>query len=384
VTHFIHRIAGVFAVQCLLLSGLCLAQTGAGVDHIQRAHQLIGEGKTDAAIAEYQAAVAMEPSNFEAQGNLGVLQFFAKGCADAMPHLTAALTSVQPDARLQALVGICQKRQGQVEEGERNLTAALPLVTNPKIRNLILLNLVDIEYSRGDLQQASSNLADLIKSEPANPDVLYLAFRVYTDLADSARDELTIAAPDSARIHLLMAERFIKDGESTLAIRQYQETLAKDPSLPGVHFELGEAYLKQSLDESSLARAETELKLALKENSRNAGAEGKLGVIEGFRGHSNLAEEHFTRALSFKGDQLDALEGLGKILRDRGENEKAAEYLSRASLADPMDETVHYRLAQLYRELGRKADSEREMKLFVQIRDLKSKSSLAKQRTTAQ
>jgi Tfp pilus assembly protein PilF len=384
VTHFIHRTAGVLVSQALLLCGFCLAQAGASATHIERAHQLIGEGKTDAAIAEYQAAVAVEPSNLEAQGNLGVLQFFAKGCLAAMPHLTAALNLVQPDARLQALAGICQQRQGKVEEGERNLTASLPLVTNPKIHNLILLNLVDIEYSRGDLQQASSNIAELIKSEPENPDVLYLAFRIYTDLADAARDELTIAAPDSARLHLLMAERFIKDGEATLAIHQYQETLAKDPSLPGVHFELGEAHLKQSLDEGSLARAQTELELALKENPRNAGAEGKLGVIEEFRGHINLAEEHFTRALSFKGDQIDALEGLGKILRDRGETEKAAEYLSKASLADPIDETIHYRLAQLYRELGRKGDSEREMKLFLQIRNLKSKSSLARQRTSGQ
>jgi len=384
VTHFIRRIAGILAVQAVLLCGLCRAQTGAGATHIQRAHQLINEGKTDAAIAEYEAAVAAEPSNGEAQANLGVLEFFAQDCSRALPHLTTALTLNQSEARLQALTGICQKRQGHVEEGESNLKAALPLVANPKIHNLIVSNLVEIEYSRGDLQQAAENISELMKSATPSQDVLYLAFRIYTDLADSARDGLVIVAPDSARMHLLTAERFIKAGDATLAIRQYEEALAKDPSLLGVHYELGQALLKQSLEENSLKRATTELQLALKEDPRNAGAEGKLGVIEGFRGHADQAEEHFVRAISLKEDQIDALAGLGNILHERGENAKAAEYFSRASLANPIDEAIHYRLAQIYRELGRKADAEHEMTLFVQIRNLKSKSSLDQQRRTAQ
>ncbi len=384
VTHLIRRIAGVLAGQTVLLCGLCLAQTGTGASHIQRAHQLISEGKTDAAIAEYEAAVAAEPSNAEAQANLGVLEFFAQDCARALPHLTAALTLNQSEPRLQALVGICQKRQGHVEEAESNLNAALPRVANPKIHNLILSNLVEIEYSRGDVQQAAANISELMKSDTPGPDVLYLAFRIYTDLADSARDSLAIVAPDSARLHLLIAERFIKAGDATMAIRQYEQALTRDPSLLGVHYELGQAYLKQSLDESSLKQATTELQLALKEDPRNAGAEGKLGVIEVFRGHADLAEAHFVRAISLKADQVDALSGLGNILHERGDNAKAAEYYARASLAEPLDEAIHYRLAQIYRELGRKADAEHEMTLFVQIRNLKSKSSLDQQRRTAQ
>ena len=304
-THFIRRIIGIIGGQAMLLCGFCLGQTGPSAIHIQKAHQLISEGKTDAAIAEYQAAVAAEPSNAEAQANLGVLQFFAQDCSSALPHLTAALTLSPSEARLQALVGVCQKRQGHVEEGEANLKAALPLVANPKIHTLILSNLVEIEYSRGDVLEAAANISELMKGDAPGPDVLYLAFRIYTDLANSARDGLAIVAPDSARMHLLIAERFIKAGDATMAIHQYEEALAKDPSLLGVHYELGQALLKQSLDENSLKRATAELQLALKEDPRNAGAEGKLGVIEVFRGHADQAEEHFVRAISLKADQVE-------------------------------------------------------------------------------
>ncbi|MHB1936404.1 MAG: tetratricopeptide repeat protein [Acidobacteriaceae bacterium] len=381
--HFIHRFAGIAIVQALLLSAICIAQAGVSETHIQRARQLIAEGKPEAAMAEYSAVLVGDPSNIEAQGNLGALQFFADGCSKATPHLSAALALDPSLARIQALVGICQGRQGRLEEANRNLTAALPLVTNPKIHILILTNLVEIEYARGDLQQAGANVAELTKSDPSNPDALYFAYRIYSDLADSARNALTVLAPDSARMHLLTAERFINAGAATMAIQQYQEALAKDPSLSGVHYELGEALLMESVSPGSLDRATAELQLALKEDPRNADAEAKLGIIDGIRGHSNLAEKHYLRALSLKGNEFDALVGLGDILRLQGKNEKAAEYLSQASKIDPMDDSLYFRLAQIYRDLGRKADAEREMKRYVIIRGLKSKTSLADQQREA-
>jgi Tfp pilus assembly protein PilF len=273
-------------------------------------------------------------------------------------------------ARIKALVGICQKRQDRLEDAESNLTAALPLVTNPKIHILVLTNLIEIEYAKGQLQQASEYATDLTKSDPSNPDALYFAYRIYSDLADSARNALTVLAPDSARMHLLTAERFINAGNAFLAIQQYQEALAKDPSITGVHYELGEAILQNSTDADSLNRATAELELALKEDKRDAGAEAKLGYIAKMRGNSSLAEEYYTRALSEKPDEFNALVGLGGILRDRGENEKAAQYLSQASKLDAMDDSLHYQLAQIYRHLGRNAEAEQGMKLFATIRDL--------------
>jgi Flp pilus assembly protein TadD len=81
---------------------------------------------------------------------------------------------------------------------------------------------------------------------------------------------------------------------------------------------------------------------------------------------------------------LEALLGLGAILHDRGENENAAELYARASLGDPLDESIHFRLAQIDRQLDRKDEAEHEMKLFGQIRELKSKSSLADARRAPQ
>ncbi len=375
------------AVPMFLFSIRCLPQASVAASHIEQAHRFITQGDTKDAIGEYEAAAKADPSSVEAQGNLGVLQFFANQCDAALPHLKAALALDTSEARVQALVGICQKRAGETEDAERNLTAALPLLPNPKLHNLILSNLAQIEYARGELQPASTHIAELMKTDKAeleDPNTLYLAFRIYSDLADSARNKLAILAPDSGRIHLLMAEEFIKAGDATNAIRQYELALKQDPSFLGVHFELGEALLKESLAEASLAHATAELQLALKEDPRNAAAEAKLGFIEGYRGHTAQAEERYRRALSLNPNQLEALLGLGAILHDRGENENAAELYARASLGDPLDESIHFRLAQIDRQLDRKDEAEHEMKLFGQIRELKSKSSLADARRAPQ
>jgi Tfp pilus assembly protein PilF len=387
VNHAIRRTLAIAAVEMLFLSARCISQADTAASHIEQAHRLIAQGNTQAAIAEYQAAVAAEPANVEAQGNLGVLEFFADRCGDALPHLKSALALDPSAARIQALAGICEKRAGETEEAERNLTAALPLLPNPKLHTLILSNLAQIEYARGELQQASASIAELMKedrSEPDDPDILYLAFRVYNDLADSARNKLTIVAPDSGRVHLLMAEEFIKAGDATNAIHQYELALKQDPSFLGVHFELGEALLKESLGEDSLTRAAAELQLALNEDPRNAAAEAKLGFIEGYRGHTAAAEDLYRRALALNPGQLEALLGLGTILRDRGEYGKAAELYARASVSDPLDESIHFRLAQIDRQLGKKDEADREMKLFKEIHDLKSKSSLADTRRAPQ
>jgi len=54
--------------------------------------------------------VDLDPKNLDAQANLGVLLFFQKEYGQAEPHLRAAL-DLEPDlAKIQALLGMAEKR----------------------------------------------------------------------------------------------------------------------------------------------------------------------------------------------------------------------------------------------------------------------------------
>ena len=350
---------------------------------LQHAQQLLAEKKPQLAIQEYRAILAIRPDNLEAQANLGIVLFFQGQCSEAIGHFDKAL-KVQPGLpKIQALLGVCQKREGRLEEAQRNLEAALPSITETQISALIETNLADLYYAEGSLQPASRMTEKLLETDPHNPDVLYMLYRIHLDIANRARDALATLAPDSPRMHQLMAEHFINEGDAENATTQYEAALRSDPKLPGVHSELAEAILQQSKSAESLARATELLKAALAEDPRNAGAEAELGEVAMLENNRDLAKEDFSHALALRADELNALEGMADIATDQGNNEEAVKYLLQASHQDPMDDRLHYRLSRAYRSLGRKEDSDRELDLFMKIRALKKKTALVEQRITS-
>src|SRR5260370_40134865 len=80
----------------LLCATLCLAQATGDTQqgfaaHIQKARGYLDQKQPALAIPEFQAAVAIDPGNVDAQANLGVLLFFQGKAADSIPHFRAAL-----------------------------------------------------------------------------------------------------------------------------------------------------------------------------------------------------------------------------------------------------------------------------------------------------
>src|SRR4029077_18245519 len=114
---------------------------------------------------------------------------------------------------------------------------------------------------------------------PSNADVLYSAYRIYSDLANRARDGLALLAPDSARMHEIMAQHLVNEGDLASAIAQYRKALAIDPKLRGIHYELGEAILQDSTSDTAIETAEKEFQAALSENPGDASAEYRLGRV---------------------------------------------------------------------------------------------------------
>ena len=64
---------------------------------------------------------------------------------------------------------------------------------------------------------------------------------------------------------------------------------------------------------------------------------------------------------------VEARMGLAKALRQQGKSQEAVSVLETTRKTAPDDAGVHYLLAQLYRELGRPADAEREEEAFQKL-----------------
>jgi len=87
----------------------------------QQVQKHLQEQKPELAIPLLREIISLDPKNVNAQANAGVLLFFQGKYADAMPRLRAAL-ELQPDLwKIEALLGIAEKRTGDPRQAQGHL-----------------------------------------------------------------------------------------------------------------------------------------------------------------------------------------------------------------------------------------------------------------------
>jgi tetratricopeptide (TPR) repeat protein len=341
--------------------------------HLARAQQAVADKQFEAAIRELNAVLALDPKNVEARGNLGVVEFLQGNFASASQNLRQALR-LQPSLwKAQAILGLCEKAQGRFDSAKTLLEKSFPHLQDKKLQIRAGMALAELDYQQGDLEKTSAVLAVLQKLDPTNVDVLYVVYRVHTDLATQARDSLALIAPNSARMHELLAQHLVTEGDAKGAIAQYREAVRIDPRLPGAHFELGEAILEDSMSEQSQQDAQKEFETALTVNPGDAKAESRLGALFSLHGDMDAALSHYRRAAELAPDDPEAQVGLGKVLMSAGQLDQALEHLRHAVAVDALDAQAHYRLSQAYRQLGRISEAASEVATFKQLREAKER-----------
>jgi len=369
---FLSLIAGL-----LVIVAPCFSQSAPSTQqqiaaHSLKAQEYLKENKPELAVPEFKALVALEPNNVDARGNLGVLLFFQGAYADAIPHLRAAL-KLQPSLwKIQALLGMSEKRTGNVASALGDLEKAFPKLTEQKIRVETGMELIEIYSKSGDLEKAAVTVGVLRELEPTNIEIIYAAYRVYSDLADESKLSLSVVGPKSAQVHQMMAHELAREGKTDEAIANYRAALAINPALPGLHFELAEMLNNPSVKDGP-EEAEREYKAALEVNPLDEKSECRLGDIAALRGDQKEAFERYSRALQLQPDDADANIGLAKVLMSMNQPEKAEALLKHAIALDPTSAQAHFRLSTIYRQTGRPEDAKRELAEYQKYKDMKEK-----------
>ena len=345
--------------------------------HMQKAHGYLDEKQPALAIPEFQAAVAIDPENVDAQANLGVLLFFQGKAADSIPHFRAALAAIKEErppglAKIQGLLGMAESRTLDFANARKDMEAAFPALQDRRFQLQLGLELAGLDTESGDLDKAATVIAQLRKTEPDNPEVLYAAYRTYSDLAGESMLALSLAAPDSAQMHQLLAHEDARQGNTSGAIAQYRKAIAIDPHLPGVHLELAEL-LHTSPDESVKKAAEQEYHAALLENAQDEKSILRLAEIDAQKGNTAQSYQEYTKAVELQPADADAKLGLAKTLIEMNQSDKALPLLEETVQQEPTNATAHYRLATLYRKLGRVDDARRETELYKKFKEMKEK-----------
>ena len=340
-------------------------------EHKHLAAEYLKEKKLDLAASEFRSILALNPRDAESRGNLGVVLFFEQKYADAIPELQKALDQRPTIWKIQALLGIAEKRTGNVEPARLNLEKSFPKVAEENIRVETGMELIEIYSASRELDKAGAVIRVLRDLRPTDEAILYSAYRVYSDLADESILSLTIVAPNSARTHQAMAHEFAKRGDTPQAIEHYRAALKINPQLPGLHFELGD--LLKTSGSKNEAEAESEYKAALQVNPEDEQALCRLGEISLLGNNLDEANQRFSKALQLQPNDPEASIGAAKVAMAMQNSKKAEILLLHAIQLDPTSAVAHFRLSTVYRQLGRTADAQKEIEQYKKYKNMQEK-----------
>lgn len=201
----------------------------------------------------------------------------------------------------------------------------------------------------------------LIQQFPNDPEVLYAATHIFSDLSLHASQQLMQDAPFSYQVHELNAEALEAQGNWQKAAAEYQKILEINPSLPGIHARLGRALLSApNPSPAIIAEVKQNFEQELEIDPRNASAEYVLGDLAKDDNDLSAAIRHFSRATQLDAGFSDAYLGLGTALVADKQFAEAIPPLQKYEELAPDSPTGHYELALAYSGVGRKEDANRE------------------------
>jgi tetratricopeptide (TPR) repeat protein len=336
----------------------------------QQVQRQLQEQKPQLAIPLLRQVVSLDPGNVNAQANLGVLLFFQGSYRDAIPPMRAALQLHPELSRIQALLGMAEKRTGNPQQAEQDLERAFPNLDDKKIQVEAGLELVELHVASGQLDRALAVAARLQELAPQNPQILLAQYQISRQMMYQSLLGMMMVSPDSAEMRMIMGDELGRQGDRTAAIAQYRQAIRLNPKLPGVHYELAEL-LRSSSDAVLNAQADEEYKAAVRINLYDILSWRRLGEIASAKGDFSAAEEHYKKALSLQPKDSDAKTGLAIVFISTNRITEAISLLEDALKDDPANLVAHYRLSGLYRRAGRTADAEREIESFRHYQDPK-------------
>jgi tetratricopeptide (TPR) repeat protein len=362
-----------FAVVPLTIEGARAQSTSPGVDN-PLSQAVETEKRQDYAAAEklYRQALLALPDDPEILKRLGLVCQKQQRYQESTEIFRQILKRAPAYPEVNLLLAISYYALNAFDKAAE--AARRELMANPKHRQAQYYLALALHASDQNLE-AIQELEGLLADHPDDLETLYQLVLFYKDGAQEASQRVARLAPDSDWCLALRAEAFADNDHLDDAIREYQAILNKNPSFPGIHFELGQVYWRKKDAE----HAKEKLKLALLEDPNQPLANFYLGDILTEQKKYPEAIAHLRIAIAAYPKMTKAYFLLAKCHAGTGDSERALELYKRALDLDPDYKEVHYQLYALYARLGDKQKSQAELRIFEKLtreNDERDKKSL--------
>jgi tetratricopeptide (TPR) repeat protein len=236
-----------------------------------------------------------------------------------------------------------------------------PILKQPLPTNL-RLEIARALYETGLADRALAALGGMAPSQEDSPQALYWKSRCYNRLALAAYLRLFAVDPDSYRAHQVLGDMEDLRGEDSKAIADYEIALAKRPTLPNLHYQIGHLEWKSYKTEE--ARKQFQAELAM--NPRHAGALFDLGSTYLREHQADKALVYLKRVYDLDSKYPDLHDFMGIAYSQLNRYAEAEKELKIAAPSDK-DGSVHYQLARVYTALGKPSEAQQEFALSNQL-----------------
>ena len=233
-----------------------------------------------------------------------------------------------------------------------SLLAARYLHQHPTDLGMRVL-LARAELAQGESGAAFEDLRRVLAADPHNVDALYYLSFTARALSDQEYQRLYSMAPDSARVHQLLAEAALQAQNPTLAETEFLKALTANSHLAEVDTELGELKRSQSKFDEAIAYYTK----AAEEGSLNYDIAYGFGACYSYQQNYSKAAEWLRKAVALSPDSVAGHFALGNALFQGGALEDSIPELKATLHLEPSMKQAYFLLGRAYTKLGRKDEA---------------------------
>jgi tetratricopeptide (TPR) repeat protein len=358
--------AALISVMALLFPVLASSQNGAVEKSLYEGNQAMRGGQWDVAASCFSRVITLAPTFAEAHFNLGLARLQQGRWNDAIPSFEKSLALKPHLHGANLFLGIARYRKGEYADA---LAALKREAQSDPSNSKVFMWLGVAQLAAGDTAAASVSLDKAAALSPNDVDILYHRGRAHMLVSKESYEKMYKAAPDSWRVHQVLAQSFVEQNRLEEAVKECQIAIAARPREPGLHEQLADIYWQENL----LAQAETEFQTELGIDPESVSSMYKLAVVSIERSKPEVAAEKLAEVLRRTPHNADAHYQLGRAEAQLGNLTAAISNFSTA-VADSHEadsETVrqsYYQLAQLYRRQQKPEESQAALNSFIRLK----------------
>ncbi len=329
------------------------------------------QGELPTAIERYQQLIRRHGPSSQLHFNLGVLYGRMGKLDDALVELSRAFEHEPASLEIRVALGLTYELSGRLAQAQAHYTDAIRLdPLNPKLYH----HAARAALSAGGAKEAALLYQTILDLVPHDADALMGVVRVWIEEQEYDQAQRLLAKKlrelgEPAELYVVLGILYREAGAGEEAMRAFERAVSARDDYAQGHF-----YLAAQLDQlGRRGYVREELQRTIELDPNHADALNYLGYLDAEAGE-NLedAQRLIERALALDPDNGAYLDSLGWVYFQLGRMDEAIEYLERASRLLETDPIIFDHLGDAYLKRGDSEQAKRQWERALKLDESQS------------